>query len=228
MKRKRVSEEKDGLSTMQWERDERYAARVERDEEEEVAELYRLGLLYDDEHERGAGFSLDRIVREEPVYSLSVRRAKRGGREEEKREWAALSLGLEFSAFGEDEALAGWLLSRSAHGSGDGVGEDIWAPVIPSRETGHDNTGLTVIYELADDTVSALSADDFLESVSISELSYCEEEEDEGEDEMEWVLDGCNAMDDEVAASSPSAAAAAAVIDAADSDPWVVLDHDGS
>ena len=53
----------------------------EEEEEEEarqVAELYRLGLLYDDEHERGEAFSLDRIVRDEPVYSVRVRRPRSG------------------------------------------------------------------------------------------------------------------------------------------------------
>lgn len=36
------------------------------------AELYRLGLLYDNEHACGAGFGLDTIVHDEPLYSVSV------------------------------------------------------------------------------------------------------------------------------------------------------------
>ncbi|KAK3681789.1 hypothetical protein B0T22DRAFT_301916 [Podospora appendiculata] len=44
------------------------------------AELYRLGLLYDDPHERGAGFTFDAlpVECERPVYQLRVRPAKRG------------------------------------------------------------------------------------------------------------------------------------------------------
>ncbi|EAQ91700.1 predicted protein [Chaetomium globosum CBS 148.51] len=191
------------------------------DEQAEVAELYRLGLLYDDEHERGAGFSLDGIVRDEPVYSLRVRPAKRSRRAE--RRWngghsGVLSLSvvdLAFSAFGADEALAGWMLSGPGSGSGSALSG------APAREvhrfgteTAHDTPGLTVVYELADDAVSAMSVDDdLLDSISVSEISFCGGEEDE----MAWAMLDGNAMpatmdleaDEEV-------------------DPWVVLGQDGS
>jgi len=79
------------------------------------ADLYRLGLLYDDEHERGSGFTFDAIVRNEPLYRLNVRPIKRGRR-------AAISapsfshrhglpLDLSFAAFGDDEAIAQFLIS---------------------------------------------------------------------------------------------------------------------
>ncbi|KAK8848904.1 hypothetical protein PGQ11_015384 [Apiospora arundinis] len=50
---------------------------------ESDADLYRLGLLYDDdEGNQGSGFSLDAIVHEEPLYvvRLSRRKQKRGSR----------------------------------------------------------------------------------------------------------------------------------------------------
>jgi hypothetical protein len=75
---------------------------------------------------------------------------------------------------------------------------------------------LTVIYELADDAVSAVSADDFLDSVSVSEVSYCGGEDD---DEQAWaMLKACNG----------AAAPATVEVDEDDIDPWVVLGHDGS
>ncbi|UNI15051.1 hypothetical protein JDV02_001623 [Purpureocillium takamizusanense] len=46
------------------------------DVDEEVRELYRMGLLYDDEHERGSGFTLDAIAHDTaatPPYTLTVR-----------------------------------------------------------------------------------------------------------------------------------------------------------
>ncbi|KAI4591895.1 hypothetical protein KJ359_012080 [Pestalotiopsis sp. 9143b] len=45
---------------------------------ESDAELYRLGLLYDDEHVRGPGFSLNAIVHSSPVYPVRpARRARK-------------------------------------------------------------------------------------------------------------------------------------------------------
>ncbi|ETS85105.1 hypothetical protein PFICI_03130 [Pestalotiopsis fici W106-1] len=46
---------------------------------ENDAELYRLGLLYDDDHVRGSGFSLNTIVHSNPVYPIRpAKRAQRG------------------------------------------------------------------------------------------------------------------------------------------------------
>ncbi|KAK7750717.1 hypothetical protein SLS62_007417 [Diatrype stigma] len=47
------------------------------DADDENRDLYRLGLLYDDEHLRGPGFSLDIIVHSEPVYSVRPARRMR-------------------------------------------------------------------------------------------------------------------------------------------------------
>jgi hypothetical protein len=196
--------------------------RREEDDKAQVAELYRMGLLYDDEYERGEGFSLDRIVREEPAYSLRVRpansRLRRGRRDRRAADYHYVSLSsavdLAFSALGEDEALAGWLLSPSA--SSFSCGTAALEQPRPRTEAAHDTPRLTVIYELADDAVSAVSADDFLDSVSVSEVSYCGGEDD---DEQAWaMLKACNG----------AAAPATVEVDEDDIDPWVVLGHDGS
>ncbi|KAK3387749.1 hypothetical protein B0H63DRAFT_470848 [Podospora didyma] len=46
---------------------------VDDKDDDGIKELYNLGILYDDEHERGAGFSLNTIVRQEPVYRIAFR-----------------------------------------------------------------------------------------------------------------------------------------------------------
>ncbi|KAH6838617.1 hypothetical protein B0I37DRAFT_419550 [Chaetomium sp. MPI-CAGE-AT-0009] len=192
-----------------------------RDEQAEVAELYRMGLLYDDEHERGEGFSLDGIVRDEPAYSLRVRPAKRARGEERARDGVFLSaVDLAFSAFGADQAWAGWLLSGSGSGSGFASSD---APVLeaprPWMETAHDTPRLTVVYELADDAVSAMSVDDdFLDSVSVSDISYCGGEEG---DEMAWAM--LNRGDGNAMSTTMDLVEADGEVD-----PWVVLGHDGS
>lgn len=78
------------------------------------AELYRLGLLYDDEHERGSGFNLDAIVHDEPAYTLNMRATKRGRKRKSDHAHGQardLPLNLSFAALGDDEALARFLIS---------------------------------------------------------------------------------------------------------------------
>ena len=62
-----------------------------------------------------------------------------------------------------------------------------------------------------------MSAEDSLDSVSISEISYCGED-----DELLWALsEGCNA--------APRTASSVVVVEVeGDVGPWVVLGHDGS
>ena len=180
----------------------------ELEEAQEIEQLYWMGLLYDDEHERGEGFSMDRIVREEPVYSVRVRPARnRRNRKEDKNVSMDLGLDLAFPALAEDKALAQFLLSGSA------------SPSVEStpgwRATTHDTPPLTVIYELADEVVAPVAADNFLDSVS--EISEWTEE-----DELAWaIIDGCNG-------NGNAAARAATDEEMEDGDPWVVLGHDGS
>ena len=129
------------------------------DSELETAELYHLGLLYNNEHERGAGFGLDAITHDEPVYRLNVRHSKRGrkGKVLEHIDNTALPLDLSFAALGDDDALAQYLISPD--------NEEL-ACTAPAESTSQSrrNTGtrtplITVIYELDDeDNVEEASA----------------------------------------------------------------------
>ena len=84
---------------------------------EEVEELYRMGLLYDDERVRGEGFSLGGLQRErdgvgEVVWNVRYRPVGRRGRALVRRErdnvgFEGLSLALSFTRLREDEALRG-------------------------------------------------------------------------------------------------------------------------
>ena len=205
---------------LRWEEDEQEHDSNARDEQAEVAELYRMGLLYDDEHERGEGFSLGGIVRDEPAYSLWVRPAKRSRRAERRGAISLSAVDLAFSAFGADEALAGWMLSNTGSGSGSTSSD---APAREEHrswmEIAHDTPRLTVVYELADDAVSAMSVDDdLLDTISVSEISFCGG--DEGS-EMAWaVLDGND--------GNATSATMDSVEADEDVDPWVVLGQDGS
>ncbi|KAH7162118.1 hypothetical protein B0J13DRAFT_1517 [Dactylonectria estremocensis] len=78
-------------------------------EDADVAELYRMGLLYDDEQDRGEGFDLNSIEHQEPVYS--VRPAKRS-RKSKARGWDDLDqlhLNLSFTDLGGDKTIAQFL-----------------------------------------------------------------------------------------------------------------------
>lgn len=201
-------------------------------EAREIDELYRMGLLYDDEYERGEGFSLARIEREEPVYSVRVRPTKRGRAAPVRRDWelddASLAVDLAFSAFAEDEALAAWLISASPV-EDKRVSVQVGARIAPREEPAHDTPGLKVIYELDDDAATvqpAAAADDITERFSqVSSTCSLGDEED---GELAWaILDGCNVVNDAAPATVQGG-----VVEQADEqedvDPWVVLSHDGS
>ncbi|KAH7374565.1 hypothetical protein B0T11DRAFT_1581 [Plectosphaerella cucumerina] len=85
------------------------------DEDPEVAELYRLGLLYDDEHLRGAGFGLNAIIRDEPSYTvtLAVRspRRHRKGSHRDPAAPAKLPMDWTFTGLVEDDDVARYLVS---------------------------------------------------------------------------------------------------------------------
>ncbi|KAI0377136.1 hypothetical protein F5Y04DRAFT_265086 [Hypomontagnella monticulosa] len=59
---------------------------------EDDADLYAMGLLYDDEHSRGSCFNLDTIVHPEPVYS--VRPAKRNKKQRQDASYLHVDLTL--------------------------------------------------------------------------------------------------------------------------------------
>ncbi|EQB55723.1 hypothetical protein CGLO_04338 [Colletotrichum gloeosporioides Cg-14] len=87
-------------------------SRIQQDEEG-LDELYRLGLLYDDEHLRGEGFELGSIAHPEPEYT--VRPAKRArGSQAQRRSYEddlQLALDLSLAELGRDESFARYLCS---------------------------------------------------------------------------------------------------------------------
>ncbi|KAI1454016.1 hypothetical protein F4805DRAFT_338297 [Annulohypoxylon moriforme] len=74
------------------------------------AELYKLGILYDDEHVRGSRFGLDTIVHSEPVYS--IRPAKRARKQ--RQDTSYLHLDLSFASLGSDSDLQHYLAPELA------------------------------------------------------------------------------------------------------------------
>ncbi|KAM5351026.1 hypothetical protein ACJ41O_003749 [Fusarium nematophilum] len=86
----------------------------------DVAELYRMGLLYDDEQDRGEGFDLNSIEHEQPVYS--VRPAKRSRKTKKSHSFSfnePLYLDLSFTDLGGDQTIAQFLSSSSSPNTSD-------------------------------------------------------------------------------------------------------------
>lgn len=77
------------------------------DEDPEVAELYRLGLLYDDEHVRGAGFGFHAIARGEQAYTMTTRPARR--RRAQQEVTTKIPLDWTFSGLEDDDEVARYL-----------------------------------------------------------------------------------------------------------------------
>ncbi|KAI7765289.1 hypothetical protein LZL87_009818 [Fusarium oxysporum] len=103
-------------------------------EDDEVAELYRMGLLYDDEQIRGEGFSLDSIKHEEPTYSIRPAKQSRKKRAQSFSFNQPLHLDLSFTDLGGSQALAQILSSSSS--------------TVPSTTPSRSFAPLRVIYEL--------------------------------------------------------------------------------
>ncbi|KAM0281441.1 hypothetical protein ACHAQH_003564 [Verticillium albo-atrum] len=81
------------------------------DEGADVAELYRIGLLYDDDHTRGSGFGMDAIVRDEPAYSITTRPSRKRARRGSKGGSVGLHMDWDFTGLEEDDEVARYLLS---------------------------------------------------------------------------------------------------------------------
>ncbi|KAL1843520.1 hypothetical protein VTJ49DRAFT_1113 [Mycothermus thermophilus] len=211
----------------------------------ETAELYRLGLLYDNDYERGAGFSLAYLDHGVPAYSLRVRQARRPRRRQQWQErqatgWSSQDgvhggsgsdnhdetmtdrddgqeylVDLAFSAFGEHEAFRQWMVPDAL---GSGFGFSGQASQSGSRAGTRRAPLLTVVYELAEEPEPSPTTDRFFEEdVSVSDLSTCGWAE---EDEMAWaVLD---------AVGEVKGAEKGTLVDGDEVEPWVMLSRDGS
>ncbi|RGP62838.1 hypothetical protein FSPOR_8991 [Fusarium sporotrichioides] len=110
-------------------------------EDDQVAELYRMGLLYDDEQVRGESFNLDSINHEEPIYSIRTAKPSRKSKRSQSFSFnQPLHLDLSFTDLGGDQTIAQLLSSSSSD-------DDTSLPdsQSPSQRT---FAPLRVIYEL--------------------------------------------------------------------------------
>ncbi|CAK7200247.1 hypothetical protein SEUCBS139899_002938 [Sporothrix eucalyptigena] len=143
----------------------------------DVAELYQLGILYDNEHERGAGFGLNAIVHDAPLYTISTAPSSRRGRERGKQpelppsemfedidldsisdDVQPLDLALSFANLADDAALARFLQDEEMAAYLDSLPEGIEHDPLPfevtspapssSPSSSSSQQPVTVIYEL--------------------------------------------------------------------------------
>ncbi|GAP87691.1 hypothetical protein SAMD00023353_2800120 [Rosellinia necatrix] len=174
--------------------------------------LYRLGILYDDDHcEHGksepdkneyvhqSGFCLDSIRHEEPAYSLrQAKRVKRSHTRQflSEREDLHHPAGLLSSYLADDTAIARFLVPKSGHVSTplctSGFNDtnrqlrkhDTPAAMISSEP-------LSIIYELSEGLVHALppspTTNDFPDLVSDME-GECEGDDEDNPSGREWAL----------------------------------------
>ncbi|KAJ4320400.1 hypothetical protein N0V84_005894 [Fusarium piperis] len=80
------------------------------DDDAEIAELYRMGLLYDEEKQPEEAFDLNSIQHEEPVYT--IRPAKRSRKNKKSHSFSfndPLHLDLSFTDLGGDDSIAQFL-----------------------------------------------------------------------------------------------------------------------
>jgi len=97
---------------------------VDADADPETAQLYRMGILYDDEYTRGSAFTLNTIIHDEPEFTIRPAKRQRKARAEPSAAEAAaarniffsqngLSLHLSFAQLQHDEMIAQYLISPS-------------------------------------------------------------------------------------------------------------------
>lgn len=192
------------------------------------AELYKLGLLYDDEHTRGPFFSLDTIVHSEPVYS--IRPAKRARKQ--RRDTSSLHLDLSFTLLGSASDIPQYLapdLALLTPPADDDIPEtqDVFRDDI-NPERSYRDAVLSVIHELPESSdpscdTRAPEATDFPGLVSDSAIN-----DGEQEDDRDWAM-----LDADVLSTTDADADADVdaedTIDAASAtgEAWIVL-GDGS
>ncbi|KAI1751486.1 hypothetical protein F4782DRAFT_186134 [Xylaria castorea] len=140
------------------------------------AELYRLGILYDDdrsEHIRGSGFCLDAITHKEPPYS--IRQTKRAKKSHNRRlplkeENFRLSVKLLSTYLGDDAAITRFFASvgdeKPARLHHDGTNQRQISSTVRNASA----EPLSIIYELAESSTHSLmptpTESDFLDFVS--------------------------------------------------------------
>ena len=115
-----------------------------RDEDAQIAELYRMGLLYDDEvdaSQQDLSFNLDKIHHNEPVYTIRhAKRSRKGGKGGKSMHATPLNLDLSFADLGNDDDIARYLQSPAATESDETLQQGVRRQHTPP---------LRVIYELS-------------------------------------------------------------------------------
>ncbi|KFH45572.1 hypothetical protein ACRE_036340 [Hapsidospora chrysogenum ATCC 11550] len=122
------------------------------DDDAQVAELYRMGLLYDEAEQRQSAedaFTLNDIHHDEPVYSVRpARRGRKSNNNKSRGYDGPLPLDLSFSDLGKDDDLAPFLASPESHTSN--TNDDSLQHSSSSRRSSRQTSvPLRVIYELA-------------------------------------------------------------------------------
>ncbi|KAI6087564.1 hypothetical protein F4821DRAFT_105442 [Hypoxylon rubiginosum] len=191
---------------------------------EDDSDLYKLGLLYDDEHTRGSYFNLNTIVHSDPVYLVRpTKRAKK-----RRQDSSYLYLDLSYSSLGSDADVQQFLvpdlheipaplddrpMARKSH-------EDDAA-----RKRSYRDAALSTIHELPENPRSLLEP-----TVSeVTDIPDLMSDEDEDEDESgDWaLLEETEVLGTADADASADGEDAADAIPAAGDETWVVL-GDGS
>jgi hypothetical protein len=114
----------------------------------EVAELYRMGLLYD-EDEGSKTLNLNSIRRDEPAYT--IRPAKRARRSGNSQAYISrpLNLDLSFADLGDDDAIARYLDASSATTPSEiTAAHDEAIQHLAAQRSNSGSPPLRVIYEL--------------------------------------------------------------------------------
>ncbi|KAI1413656.1 hypothetical protein F5Y13DRAFT_189091 [Hypoxylon sp. FL1857] len=193
------------------------------------ADLYKLGLLYDDERSRGSYFSLDTIIHSEPIYS--IRPAKRARKQRQDTSYLHLDLSFASSDSGSDiqQYLAPdvALLTPPADEDVPETQNVFRDNINPERS--YRDAALSVIHELPESSspsfdTHAPKATDFSDLVSDHVIE--DKEGEEQEDDQDWAL-----LDTDILSTTDTDADVEAedTIDAASGtgEAWIVL-GDGS
>ncbi|KAK2616488.1 hypothetical protein QQS21_000530 [Conoideocrella luteorostrata] len=116
-------------------------------DDQQVADLYRMGLLYDNEQDRCSdNLTLNSIKHDEPLYSIRPAKRARKHTKAGRGFHRPLHLDLSFSDLGDDEVLAQYLIAMTSPDADSNTQETIQHL---SRESADGQPPLRVIYELA-------------------------------------------------------------------------------
>jgi hypothetical protein len=116
----------------------------------EVADLYRMGLLYDDDESKDT-FNLNTIRREEPAYTIrpAKRSRKAGGKSHGGNISRQLNLDLSFADLGDDDAIARYLDASSATTPAEiAAAHEEAIQHVAAQRSSSGSPPLRVIYEL--------------------------------------------------------------------------------